>query len=286
MHDPTWHSGSFQHWPPMTSSMLFDDFQKNIWHPIRYRRRSSSRSSMCLHRSLLPSSINCWLPSIFLPGSRRRFSPLSWSGFRPGHSTKTAVLQVMSDVLQAVDHEILLQRLWVTFGILDTVHQWFQSYLCWVPCNSFCTLLIWYHWSKIAVFHHICTLITLRCTVFVDPSRSTHSGEALWVHRCRLQLDAGSQAADKFRQNRGPLVYNTPASTSNHCIVDRRCPGLSNFIRREPGHLHRCWSSDAGTISTNSFGMIHCSPLTASDLQLSTDGHVSIIDGRTDAIQT
>jgi len=71
------------------------------------------------------------------------------SGFRPGHSTEIAVLQVLSDILQAVnrgnsaalvlvdlsaafdtvDHEILLQRLRITFGNHDTVHRWFKSYL-------------------------------------------------------------------------------------------------------------------------------------------------------------
>jgi len=37
------------------------------------------------------------------------------------------------------------------------------------------------------------------------------------------------------------LVYNrsTAASTSNHCIVDRRRPGLTGYIRQEPGHLHQ-----------------------------------------------
>jgi len=69
--------------------------------------------------------------------------------FRPGHSTETAVLPVLSDILQAVDcgnsaalvlldlsaafdtvdHDILLQRLRVTFGIHDTVHRWFRLYL-------------------------------------------------------------------------------------------------------------------------------------------------------------
>jgi len=67
-------------------------------------------------------------------------------GFRPGHSVETAVLRVLSDILNAVDrgdvaalilldmsaafdtvdHSILLQS---TFGIHDTVHQWFRSYL-------------------------------------------------------------------------------------------------------------------------------------------------------------
>ena len=71
------------------------------------------------------------------------------SGFRPGYSTETAVLRVLSDILQyvdrgdlaalvlldlsaafdTVDHEILLQRLQVTYGIDDTVYRWFQSYL-------------------------------------------------------------------------------------------------------------------------------------------------------------
>jgi len=71
------------------------------------------------------------------------------SGFRPGHSTETAVLHVLADILQAVDcgdvaalvlldlsaafdtvdHDILLQRLNMTFSINDSAHAWFHSYL-------------------------------------------------------------------------------------------------------------------------------------------------------------
>jgi len=71
------------------------------------------------------------------------------SGSRQAHSTETAVLPVLSDILQAVDrgdlaalvlldlsaafdtvdHSILLERLQQTFGISDTALCWFQSYL-------------------------------------------------------------------------------------------------------------------------------------------------------------
>ena len=71
------------------------------------------------------------------------------SGYQQGHSTETAVVRVLSDILQAVDngdlaalvlldmssafdtvdHSILLRRLHLTFGIDDTARGWFQSYL-------------------------------------------------------------------------------------------------------------------------------------------------------------
>jgi len=75
--------------------------------------------------------------------------PCMQSGFRPRHSTETAVLRVLDDILQAVncgdvaalvlldlsaafdtvDHSIFLKRLNTTFGISATTHSWFRSYL-------------------------------------------------------------------------------------------------------------------------------------------------------------
>jgi len=75
--------------------------------------------------------------------------PVNQTGFRPGHSTETAVLRVLSHILLAVnrgevaalilldlsaafdtvDYEILLQRLQFTYGIIDVAYRWFRSYL-------------------------------------------------------------------------------------------------------------------------------------------------------------
>ena len=75
--------------------------------------------------------------------------PQLQSGFRSGHSSETAMLHVLSDILEAVDrgevaalalldlsaafdtvdHAILLERLRRSFGLTDVVLRWFGSYL-------------------------------------------------------------------------------------------------------------------------------------------------------------
>jgi hypothetical protein len=81
--------------------------------------------------------------------STNELIPATQSGFRPGHSTKTAILRVLSDILAAVDrgefaalvlldlstafntvdHTILLERLRRTFGFCGIALDWMASYL-------------------------------------------------------------------------------------------------------------------------------------------------------------
>jgi len=68
------------------------------------------------------------------------------SAYRARHSTETAVLRVLADIRGAVDiedigerrpcdafdtdnHTTLLHHLEVSYGVSDTVHRWFISYL-------------------------------------------------------------------------------------------------------------------------------------------------------------
>ena len=81
--------------------------------------------------------------------SRSGLYPLLQSAYRAGHSKETALLKVQNDILLAmdcqyvtllvlldlsvafdtVDHQVLLRRLEVTYGITRTALQWSRSYL-------------------------------------------------------------------------------------------------------------------------------------------------------------
>ena len=122
---------------PVVKKPGFDAADASSYRPIS----NLSVLSKLLERLVVRQILNYLTSADLLPSLQ--------SGFREGHSTETAVVRVLSDILHAVDcgdvaalvlldlsaafdtvdHDILLQRLQVTFGICDVAHRWIQSYL-------------------------------------------------------------------------------------------------------------------------------------------------------------
>jgi hypothetical protein len=111
-------------------------------HARSYRPISNLSVVSKLLERFVARQLHCYLQSSNLLLS-------SQSAYRPFHSTETAVLRVLSDLLLAVDqgevaalvlldlsaafdtvdHNILLRRLRSTYGFNGAVLKWFQSYL-------------------------------------------------------------------------------------------------------------------------------------------------------------
>ena len=124
---------------PVIKKPMLDAADANSYRPIS----NLSVISKLLERLIVQQLMEYLTSANLLPQLQ--------SGFRQGHSTETAVLRVLSDLLQAVDrgdvaalvlidlsaafdtvdHEVglLLQRLSETFSVTDVAHMWFRSYL-------------------------------------------------------------------------------------------------------------------------------------------------------------
>ena len=114
---------------------------------VGLRRRQNYRPiSNLTYMSKFVERLVCKQVTSFL--EENNLLPRHQSGFRARHSTETAVLKVMSDILAAaddgrvallglldmsaafdtVDHHILLQRLESSFGLTGTVLSWLASF--------------------------------------------------------------------------------------------------------------------------------------------------------------
>ena len=123
---------------PLLKKMSLDPDDLKNYRPVS----NLSFLSKVLER-IVPSQLNEHL------NHNNLLSPLQ-SAYRPNHSTETALLRIVNDLLTAmdnnkiciltlldlsaafdtIDHQILLTRLQHSFGISGPALSWFSSYLC------------------------------------------------------------------------------------------------------------------------------------------------------------
>ncbi len=185
--------------------------------------------------------------------------PPRQSGFRPGHSTETAILRVLSDILQSVDrgdvavlilldlsaafdtvdHDILLQRLQCSFGVDDSALSWLQSYLfgrtqyvlrgslksstaelvCGVPQGSVLGPLLFILYTADLV--HLIERFSLSAQLYADDTQVYGSCQPSEIHRLSSSItECISAVSDWMKSNR--LQLNPDKTEVLWCTTGQR----------------------------------------------------------------
>jgi len=204
--------------------------------------------------------------------------PEQQSAYRAFHSTKTAVLKVLADILLAldtgdiavsaafdtVDHATLLRRLETSYGIGSTVLGWFASYLSKHIQHVCFWCLSRPVWSTTRIGPWTEFVLTLHCgpTVarWASQSASAHvrrrhadlrllssnssltaPAASVCVYWRRSFVDAVKPAPAKYRQDRGPLVCvkSTATSTTTGRIESSHRLRHANNLSPRPRNLRQ-----------------------------------------------
>ena len=160
---------------------------------------------------------------------------------------------------------------------------------CWAPCYLFYTLPIWHHWLRTAVFHHICTLTTLWCTVLADQS--------MWTHCHRTSLIASASSLTGCCLTDCCWIRTKPGSSGVQQVgasINYPPPHCWSTAFQSPRlHPSEIWGSTSmqiwacgHTFNEQYRDMLRCAPATTPDSQRRADGHVPFVGGRSGDVQT
>jgi len=99
---------------------------------------------------------------------------------------------------------------------------------------------------------------------------------------CRCGVDEIKQATVKSSQDRGPVMYNEPSSSSAaiDSNADRWRSSHPDAERAWPRHLHRQRPFYADACSANDVELLRCPPPATTDPSIFGDGHIPDADSR------
>ena len=186
------------------------------------------------------------------------------SAYRPGHSTKTALLKVVNDLFLSlnkgdisvlallefssafdkIDHPILVHHLHTDFVFTNTVLQWFSSYLTdrthYVSQSNHCSVFAPVHSGD----PHGSVLGPMLITMYIKPMSATMDSHSIIHHSfaddLQLQMSAPPDGIYELLHSMQPCMSDVKAwATANMLRHNENKTELKLVISKGTKHLHK-----------------------------------------------
>ena len=185
------------------------------------------------------------------------------SAYRPGHSTETALLKVVNDLFlslckgnisvlalldfssafDTIDHPILVHRLHTDFGFIDTVLQWFSSYLTdrthYVSLSNHCSAFTHVH-SGVPQGSFLDPILF---TMYIKPLSAIIDSHSIMHHSfaddLQLQMSAPPDRISELLHSMQSCISDVKAwATANMLRLNDNKTELMLVTSKRTKHLH------------------------------------------------
>ena len=184
------------------------------------------------------------------------------SAYRPGHSTETALLEVVNDLFlslnkgnisvvalldfssafDTIDHPILIHRLHTDFGFTDTVLQWLSSYLTdrthYVSLSNHCSAFTHVH-SGVPQGSVLCPILF---TMYIKPMSAIIDSHSIIHHSIaddlQLQMSAPPDRISELLHSTQSFISDVKAwATANMLTLNDNKTELKLVTSKRTKHL-------------------------------------------------